>query len=230
MEAHNLGIDSEDLGFDIFPAIEKSFGFEFEQADFTDVRTYGDLCALVRARLPGAAATDCTSQQAFYKLRQALVSHTAANNVSPATTLAEIFPTQRVQRRLAAAAIEQQLGMKLRLLGMPSTVEVAGTILAICAFLFSLIGSFFLGISGFLIGLAGLAVTRIVFDVGNHFGSTLRYPTVRDVVLTMSSTYYRQSRRDPSTVNPQEITDRLNYLFVDMAGVELAELMPDAVL
>lgn len=230
MEAPNLGIDSEDLGFDILPAIEKSFGFTFKQADFTSVCTYGELCALVRAKLPGTAATDCTSQQAFYKLRQALLSYTTANSISPATTLAGILPTQPVERRLAAAAIEQQLGMKLRLLGMPPTVEVAGTVLVICSFLFSIIGSFFFGVSGFLTGLTGIAVGIIVFDIGNRFGSTPRYFTVRDIVLKMSSTYYRQSRRDPSTVNQQEITDRLNYLFVDMAGIELAELTPDAIL
>ena len=230
MEAPNLGIDSEDLGFDIFPAIEESFGFKFKQADFTDVRTYGDLCTLVRAKLPGAAATDCTSQQAFYKLRQALLSHTAANNVSPTTTLAEILPTQRVERRLVAAAIEQHLGMKLSLLDMPPAVQAGGMILSLFSFLFTLIGGFLWGVSGVLIGLAGIAVAIIVFNLGTRFGSTLRYYTVRDVVLAMSSTYYRQSRRNPSTVNPREITDRLNYLFVDMAGVELAELTPDAVL
>lgn len=230
MEAPNLGIDSEDLGLDIIPAIEKSFGFKFEQTDFTNVRTYGELCALVRAKLPGAAATDCTLQQAFYKLRQALLSHTVARNIIPASTLAEIFPTERVQRQLAAAAIEQQLGMKLGLLKMPPTVEAVGTALLLLSFLFSLIGGFLLGVSGVLIGLAGIAAAIIVFDLGGRFGSTLRYFTVRDVVLAISSTCYRQSRRDPSTVNPREITDRLNHLFVEMAGVELTELTPDAIL
>jgi hypothetical protein len=230
MEAPNLAIDSADFGLDIIPAIEKSFGFKFEQADFTNVRTYGELCALVRSKLPEAAATDCTSQQAFYKLRQALLSHTVEQKISPATTLAEILPAQREQRQLAAAAIEQHLGMKLSLLDMPLAVEAVGIALLLLSFCFSLIGGFLLGVSGVLIGLAGIAVAIFVFDLGARFGSTLRYSTVRDVVLAMSSTYYRQSRRDPSTVNPRELTDCLNYLFVDMAGVKLAELTPDALL
>lgn len=229
MNAPQLGIDAEDLGLDIIPAIEKSFGFKFTQADLADVRSYGELCAAVQAKLPTAAATDCTTQQAFYKLRQAIRLHTATLPITPASQLADILPARWAQRREVAAAIEQSLGMKLPLFDMPSAVAAVGCLLLLFGCLL-LAGGAFIGAPGVLGGLAGIAVAFILFDLGSRFGATLRYATVRDVVAAMSSMHYLQSRRNPTTVNPREIRDRLNYLFVDMAGVKLTELTPDAVL
>lgn len=230
MEAPNLGIDSEDLTLDIIPAIEKSFGFEFEQADLADVHTYGELCAAVRVKLPGVAATDCTSQQAFYKLRQAMQPHTGAQLITPATRLLDILPINRVQRQASTAAIEHSLGMKLQLLGMPLVAANFGSLLLILSFFISLIGGAMLGAVAVPTGLASIAVAIIIFDLGNRFGTTLQYTTVREVVLLMSSQYYQQSRRDPSTVNSREITDQLNNLSMRMADLKLAELRPDAML
>jgi len=230
METPRLAIDPEDFGFDIIPAIEKSFGIEFTQVDLADVRTYGELCAAVWAKLPSTMATDCTSQQAFYKLRQSICTHTGAASITPATQLATLLPAQRAPRRAAAAAIEQELGMKLHLLGMPTAVETAGLLLFVLSLFAFLVGSFMLGATGTLPGLAGFAVMVVIFTLGSRYGTTPQYLTVRDIVLTMSSKHYRQSRRNPTTVNLREINSRLAQLFVDMAVVKLAELTPDAVL
>jgi len=231
METPRLAIDPEDFGLDIIPAIEKSFGFEFTSADLAEVRTYGALCGAVHAKLPSLAATDCTTQQAFYKLRQAICLHAGTQVITPATELAAVLPRQWARRQAVAAAIEQSLGMELHLVDMSAAVLIAGVLGLVLAFPIALLSNFLLGgAAGVLIGLGCFASAIMVFKLGSHFRATLRYPTVRELVVAMSTQHYRQSRRNPTNVNLREIDSRLAQLFVDMAVVKLAELTPDAVL
>ena len=232
MSAPHLGIDGEDFILDIVPAIEKSFGIRFEQNDFEHIVTYGELCALVHSKLPSAHAADCTSQQAFYKLRQALQTGTAV--ISPSSSLADILPTNRTQRRLAAQCIERVLNMKLNILGMPSLVENVCIGLLLLS-IFSLPVAILIGIItnsaiGFWVCLAGFLVSIVGMNIGARLGATIQFATVGEVVNAMSSRFYRQSRRDPGTINYPELARQLNTLFSQHTGIELAELTPDAIL
>lgn len=230
MSAPHLGIDNEDFGFDILPAIEKSFGVRFEQTDFKEMMTYGEFCTLIQSKLPPANSSDCTSQQAFYKLR--LVLQTPA--IGPTSSLAAILPSQRAPRRQAAKAIEQALGMKLNIVDMPSLAES----FCISLLLLSLFGLPMAAVVGHITGsamgwwgcLAAFTIAIIGMNAGTRLGTTLQYATVGELVEAMCTRFYRQSRRDPSKVNKLELARQLNALFSYCSGIELAELTPDAVL
>lgn len=219
MSAPQLGIDPEDLGLNILPAIEKSFGISFNQNDFHKYFTYGELGAVVFAKLPTTTAADCTSQQAFYKLRRALRSLVGEAEIWPATLLTDLLPAKR---RVAEAHLNAELGMELNLASMPTWAVLAGSLLILA----SLAMFFFSGI----LALAGLGLAIVALDAARHLEKQLNYQTVREVVEHMSSQHYRQSRRNPDTVNLREISSRLERVFIDMAGLEAAKLVPEAVL
>lgn len=219
MSAPQLGIDSEDLGLDILPAIEKSFGISFDQNDFHEDFTYGELGALVIAKLPTTTATDCTSQQAFYKLRRALKPLAGESEIRPTTLLTDLLPANR---RVAEAHLNAELGMELNLASTPTWAVLSGTLLILA----SLAIFFFSGILALIVLV--LAVGGL--DAARHLEKQLNYQTVRELVEHMSSQHYRQSRRNPDTVNLREISSRLERIFIDVAGLETTELVPDAVL
>ncbi|QIX59857.1 hypothetical protein HER32_01085 [Hymenobacter sp. BT18] len=221
MKAPNLGIDPDDLSEVIIPQIEKSFGITFQQKDVADVYTFGQLCAVVRSKLPAQTANDCTTQQAFYKLRQALELHTPTESIHPGALLVDILPVGR-QRRRTVAAIERELGMKLNLLGMPPLILGVG-----CSLLIISLGSLFFDLT---FGLIGIACSIAGLRLADKLGTYLTINTLRDVAERMSSRHYRASRRHPEQVNPREITARMQYLFLKDYGIDLIELTPEATL
>ena len=234
MSAPQLGIDPEDLGLDILPAIEKSFGISFDQNDFHKDFTYGELYALVLAKLPTATAADCTIQQAFYKLRQALMLLTGATKISPSTRLDTLLPADP---RPAAAHLAASLAIKLNLVAMPKWAEVAGSILLLSAtgllpvvILAAVMGGETWGAPATLLLLSCFGLSVLIFTLGVQIGKRLAYETVGELAIHMSSQHYRQSRRNPDTVNLREISSQLERIFIDMAGLEAAELVPDAIL
>lgn len=221
MNAPNLRIDPEDLSMDILPQIEKSFGVTFQQKDVADVYTFGQLCEVVRSKLPAQTANDCTTQQAFYKLRRALELHTQAETIHPDVLLVDILPVGR-QRRRMVAAIERELDMKLNLLGIPPLFLGIG-----CFLLLLSLGSLFFHLT---YGLIGVACSIAGLRLADKLSTYLTIPALRDVAERMSSRYYRASRRHPDQVNPQEITGRMQYLFTKDYGIDLLELTPEAIL
>ena len=219
MSAPQLNIDPEDFGFDLVPAIEKSFGISFDQHDFPENFTYGELYALVQAKLPTTTAADCTTQQAFYKLRQALRPLVGEAEIRPDTLLADLLPGER---RKAAAHLNATLDINLNLVGISERAILVGSLLV----LVSLVMFFF----SWSLALASLSLTIVGLDIAQRLSEHLHYQTVREVVEHMSSRYYRQSRRNPDTVNPQEIASRLERIFIDMTFIEATDLVPHAVL
>lgn len=85
-------IDEDDLA-DIIVSVERSFHIKFAPEELPNM-TFGAFCDLVIHKLDAELKTDCTSQQAFYKLREAIVSVTSFNKeeIYPEKRLSEIFP------------------------------------------------------------------------------------------------------------------------------------------
>ena len=223
MSGQHLGIDDEDFCLDVVPRVETSFGFLFQEHDLEHVGTFGEFCDAVLAKLSCLDASDCTSQQAFYKLRKALLTQQpAVVAIEPSTRLAELLPIKRQERRKTVAAVEAELGIKLNVLGLSACAQEVGTLL--------LLGS---GATMFFdkaIGGIGLVFTWTFFYLASKFGGTIKTKTVRAVVEKMSSRFYRQSRRNPATVNRAEITKEIQQLFTRDFGIELTALTPDALL
>ena len=222
MRTQHLGIDDEDFCMDIIPRIETSFGFRFDEHDLLHVRTYGEFCEAILAKLATADVADCTTQQAFYKLRKAFRHHMPTVCIEPATLLTDILPAGGHQRRRLVALIEAEMGFKLHLIGPSGAIVVSGCLLLV----FSAILLFF----NVFLGGAGLVLGLAILHIADKMGSRIQVKTIRDVVRHISSWNYRQSRRNHATVNRREIIYQLKYIFTHDLGLEPAELTPDALL
>jgi acyl carrier protein len=86
-------VDSEDLD-DVLMKIEKSFHFKFETTELKDVKTFGHLCDIIINKIQGKNIDDCTTQQAFYKLRDAIASSLYIDN----NTFSQTSPKTKDQR------------------------------------------------------------------------------------------------------------------------------------
>lgn len=205
----------------IIPQLEESFGISFQQPDLVDVRTFGQLCVAVQAKLTGRLATDCTSQQAFYKARQAIRKYTAAEHISPDTALVDILPSGR-RRRQVVARIEQDLHMKLGILEMTSWQTNVGCLAVLVS-----LGSLFFNP---LLTVAGLVAAVAWVRLASQFGTSLSVYTMRDMAERMSTRHYQASRRNSGTVNLQEVPGRIQQLFNRDYAIALHKLTPDALL
>lgn len=87
-----LKIDSEDLE-QMLLKIEESFDIRFETNELAHVKTYGEFCDAIKDKISLDHSEDCTSQQAFYKLRESIANSTdfERKEITPTTELAEIF-------------------------------------------------------------------------------------------------------------------------------------------
>jgi hypothetical protein len=217
----HLGIDAEELELSIIPQIEQSFGFRFETYDLVNVRTFGDFCVAVLAKLPIEHSSSCTTMQAFYRVKRALLAHIGAAVIRPDTPLADMLPPGR-QRRKIAAALEAELGVKLDLLGMSSSALIGG-----CVLIFISLASLFYSLP---LGGAGISIAAMGLDMASKCGTTLQVETVRDVVEQLTNRHYRYMRLNSAFVNRAEIVKRLQLIFSQEFGLELSVLTPNAIL
>ncbi|HQW00235.1 MAG TPA: hypothetical protein PLZ91_07910, partial [Bacteroidia bacterium] len=66
-------IDSEDLE-ELLKKVEASFDIKFGAAELANISTFGQLCNHISNKIHLVDCDDCTSQQAFYKLRDSISS------------------------------------------------------------------------------------------------------------------------------------------------------------
>jgi uncharacterized membrane protein len=208
-------IDFQDIE-DTISKIEKSFEFKFIENELSDVKTFGDLCDAVLTKIELENIDDCTSQQAFYKFRKAIVkfSNIEEKHINPKTKLTEIFPKRLRIKRIKE--IEKELNIELRLLRPPAFVSGPLIILLIVS-LIGLILVLKLALIGLIVSVLGL---YIAFKLGNTFN----LQTVGQASDLMMQENYMKSRKNLETVNRKEIENVISDLFVDNLYLEKSEL------
>ncbi len=99
IELKNLDIEGVN---DILEKIEKFFDFKFGKNELEHVTTFGELCDIITSKVQGENEADCTTQQAFYKIRRALITSLdlEPEYIKTETTLLELFPKQDRKQRL----------------------------------------------------------------------------------------------------------------------------------
>lgn len=102
-----INIDPDDIG-DVLVKVERSFNIKFVGDELQDIDTFGKLCDHITNKIQLENVNDCTTQQAFYKLRQAFNM-----DIHPQTLLADILPEQ--SRIAKVKSIEKLLGFSLSL-------------------------------------------------------------------------------------------------------------------
>ena len=76
--------DFEDIS-DVLAKAGKSFQLDLKTDAFKDATTFGDLCDIISREISVEHSDDCTTQQAFYKLRQSIsgIQSTEKNAITP---------------------------------------------------------------------------------------------------------------------------------------------------
>jgi len=212
-------IDSEDIG-DLLVKVETSFDIKFVGDELAHIKTFGQLCDHIASKIHLDNSDDCTTQQAFYKLRDAISSTLQIDNksITPDFALANLLPRQ--SRRKKTMKLEKYLGFKLSILRPPHWLT--GTLIVLL--LASVVGLFF----NWQIGLLGLS-----FSVSGHWlairiGNELDLQTVGQVAKKITRENYLKSRRNPKTFNKREVEEVLTEWFSDYFDLDKSKLTRDA--
>ncbi|HEX8377523.1 MAG TPA: hypothetical protein VF602_06865 [Pedobacter sp.] len=137
-------IDSEDID-DLLLGVEKSFVIKFANTELSHIMTFGELCDHVANKIKLEHVSDCTTQQAFYKLRHSIATNLDYTDLTTKTLISQIFP--RPTRIADVKTLEQHLGFKLNILRPKHSISGSLVFILIA----SLVAIFFnwkVGISG----------------------------------------------------------------------------------
>jgi acyl carrier protein len=218
----NIGLENIDpLDIDmLLEKLERSFYIKFDNTELKQVITFGDLCDLVANKVEGCNTNDCTTQQAFYKIRKAIVETRQYDKeaLKTNTCLEELFPYK--QRRQQIKKIESILGFKTRILQMKGWL----LLLLVSVFLASSVALFF----SWPIGFGCMILSVIGFYISNKLGKELNLKTVGQLAEKISREHYNKVRRNPTTVNRTEITQKIKELFKEDLELEDSALTRDA--
>jgi hypothetical protein len=191
--------EDEDI-FDVVLKLEKSFGLKFEKDTFDNVKTFGELRDIITSKVQGVNSDDCTSQQAFNRIRNAIASTQLIdkNSVKPDTKLQDIFP--RYKRRQKIKELQVELGTPIDILDIKSWIGWT-IFIGIVA---SLIVFFFKWQLAFGSLLFFIAVGWIAYK---FFAKEFKRQTVRQLTEKLVRENYVDIRRKKGTINRQEVLE-----------------------
>ncbi|MES1218745.1 MAG: hypothetical protein ABUT20_24790 [Bacteroidota bacterium] len=212
-------VDPEDFG-DTILKLEKSFGVRFADNSFNDAKTFGDICDIIESQINFINKTDCTTQQAFYKVREAisLTQNFDARAIELQTKLEVIFP--RANRRQNVKHFQQSLGFSVDILTMKTWLAL--TIAA--GFILSLIVLFY----NPQVGVGGLIFFSLLAWTANRYSKELNVLTVGQLTEKISREHYSSARRVSGTMNKNEIVKTIQDVFIADHLIERENLARDA--
>jgi acyl carrier protein len=212
-------IDPDDIS-DLLVKVEKSFDIKFGDTELMHISTFGELCDHIANKIQLDNSDDCTSQQAFYKLRDTISSTLQIDNKTISTnfSLADLLPRQ--SRRSRTKKLEEDLGFKLNILRPPHWVTTTLIIILLASF----VGLFF----NWQIGLLGLVLSFIGLWLASKIGNELDLQTVGQVAEKMTRENYLKSRRNSKTFNKNEIEKILTNWFSSYLDLDKSKLTREA--
>lgn len=214
-------IDPEDFG-DTLLILEKSFGIKFADNSMKDVKTFGDICDVIESHINLADKDDCTTQQAFYKIRKAIgmTQNFEVNNIELQTQLADIFP--RSNRRQNVKNFQQALGFSVDILSMKNWLAMTIFI----GFIASLIVFFF----SWQYAVLGIIFFTLLMWTASKFSKELNVSTVRELTEKISREHYVLARRHSGTINRKEIVKTIQDVFIADHLIDKEQLTREATL
>lgn len=206
-------IASEDFE-DILLQIEVSFDIKFERNELENIYALGELFDHIENKIELEDRADCTNQQAFYMLREAIAQtlEIDKSTIGLQSKLADLMP--RNERRVLLRQIEEHLGFKINLLKPSNWVEISLMILTLISFATLFYDS--------RIGFTGLLISIIGFRVVYYFAKELKVETIADLVKKMTRENYIRSRRYATTFNKNEVKKILTEIFSEYLSVPVS--------
>jgi hypothetical protein len=218
-----LKLDPEDVN-EVLDKVEQSFNVDFQKASLADIQTFGGLVDWISASMTQADSDDCTDQQAFYKLRTELSEVLSIDKASirPSTELATLFDEKTREKQ--TKHLEQRLGFPVNLLVSKPIFIYLAVAIFLASFVVLCIKPLY-GIYGFIC-LFGL------MSILSHIAAanTFRSKTVGQLAEKISCERYLWSRRNPETVNRNELTRKVKQLFVAGTAISYQELTPNLII
>jgi acyl carrier protein len=207
MEIYKLkNVDPHDID-GVLLKIQRSFNIKLDNDGLKNVDTLGSLRDLIINKISLDQPNSCTTQQAFYKLRNAIASTAKIDkcSVKPQTKLSEIFPKD--SRLEIISEIENELGYKINLLRPRQWIVGLFALLLVC----SLIACCFT----WQIGIFGIVFSLTSLKLAGKFGKEMHLKTVGDLACKISRESYLKSRHNEFLINKGEIEQKLKELFAD---------------
>jgi acyl carrier protein len=204
-------VDPEDIGC-VLKKIQHSFNVKLDNEGLRDVDTFGDLCEVIINKISQEREDICTTQHAFYILRNAIAAVLNIDKcaVTPQTRLSKILPKEN--RLQLIEEIENELGFKTNLLQPKQWI--------VTLFGLTLISSFIICFYNWPIGIAGLLSSGISLKLAGKFGKEMHLKTVGDLANKISRESYLKSRRNPDTIKKNEVEQKVKELFISELNLE----------
>jgi len=202
---------------DCISEIEKMYNFKFEDNELENVKTFEEFCDLIIEKINLKNVESCTSQQAFYKLRNSLTETKLIEkgNLKTETELKKIFP--RKNRKVSIEKVEKDLNVKLNILKAPDFVTMPLLIIGFVSFILL----FFL----WKFALIGLSISVFGFYLCKWFGNELRVKTVKDLVEKIVAENYLAIRSEKNTINKTELKKILTNWISENSFIEKEKLI-----
>ncbi|MGL4583197.1 MAG: hypothetical protein ACRCVU_09460 [Flavobacterium sp.] len=209
------GYALEEVGFTIEDFV-KEYDLPLDPVALLKVRNITELIELLVCTFPQTRTEGCTSQQAFYKFRDAITKNGGSQDIVPSTLLEEVFP--KLNRIENVKEVEEELGFKLSIL-KPKEYKV----LLLWLLFFILV--IFIFYQQFLLAALGIVVLYFFRGIVFANGEEFRVDTVGEVVEKMSRQNYLDCRRERETINEKEIRSIIIYFFTDKLGLTEEEFL-----
>lgn len=218
----NLELHDNDLE-DIELALEKvfvAFGISCVNNEMAHIQTFGEMCDYIETKINREHVGDCTTQQAFYKLRDAFSSvlKVDTSSITPSTEIANLLPAKHRKKRISQ--IEKRIGIKMNILKVPNRITYS----LILHFLLSL-GILFISTA---VGLFGIAASIVGGVLARVFGNELTVDDIGQLAQKITNEHYVNVRRNPQTMNKREVRNVIMNIFERELDVDASKLTNDA--
>ncbi len=200
-----MNIDPDDIS-EVLTKVEISFGFKFGDTDLKEVKTFGELCDLITNKVQGNNVNDCTTQQVFYKLRNAIAStlFIDKDKILPDTNLQQLFPINNRKQKIKE--LQNELDMPVAILDIKAWIG--------WTIFIGIIGSLIMFFFKWQVALCSLVIFIAVGWIANKFfAKEFVLTTVGQVAEKLARENYLKSRRNSSTINRNEISKKVKDIF-----------------
>jgi len=163
---------------------------------------------------------DCTKQQAFYKVRNAIALTKQINPtcIEPSSKLEDIFP--RKNRRKDIRNFKQLIDIPVDILVMKTWL--LGTL--VIGFMVSFIYFFF----KWEYAVSGIAFFILLSWVLSKFSKEFEIPSVKELAEKITREHYSKARRSNGTINRKEIVGIIQDVFIAEHLLDREHLTLDA--
>lgn len=208
-------IDTLDIDF-VCTAIENSLKIKYNDEELSKIKNLGDLCDLTVSKIDAQNLETCTSQEAFYKIRNAFseILNIEKSKIEPKTEISKILP--RKNRIKNIKSIESKLGFKIKILTAPNWI----IIILFLTFIFGIILLFITNSYGILL----IIFSLLGFQFCKDYGKELKMETFEELTENAVLNNYSKSRRVNNTVNKNEIEKIIIGLFTNLLDFPKNEL------